>query len=61
MKLKLMELKKIEINYEMGIPKIDMKIKGYKNPKIIDLNEYSVLFELLYSLASMKIEYFTDA
>lgn len=45
----------------MGIPKIDMKIKGYKNPKIIDLNEYSVLFELLYSLASMKIEYFTDA
>ena len=60
-KLKLMELKKIEINYEMGIPKIDMKIKGYKNPKIIDLNEYSVLFELLYSLASMKIEYFTDA
>ena len=38
-----------------------MKIKGYKNPKIIDLNEYSVLFELLYSLASMKIEYFTDA
>ena len=46
-KLKLMELKKIEINYEMGIPKIDMKIKGYKNPKIIDLNEYSVLFELL--------------
>ena len=25
-KLKLMELKKIEINYEMGIPKIDMKI-----------------------------------
>lgn len=60
-KLKLMELKKIEINYEMGIPKIDMKIKGYKNPKIIDLNEYSVLFEVLYSLASMKIEYFTDA
>lgn len=60
-KLKLMELKKIEINYEMGIPKIDMKIKEYKNPKIIDLNEYSVLFELLYSLASMKIEYFTDA
>lgn len=60
-KLKLMELKKIEINYEMGIPKIDMKIKGYKNPKIIDLNEYSVLFELLYSLASMKMEYFTDA
>ena len=60
-KLKLMELKKIEINYEMGIPKIDMKIKGYKNPKIIDLNEYSVLFELLYRLASMKIEYFTDA
>ncbi len=60
-KLKLMELKKIEINYEMGIPKIDMKIKGYENPKIIDLNEYSVLFELLYSLASMKIEYFTDA
>ena len=60
-KLKLMELKKIEINYEMGIPKIDIKINGYKNPKIIDLNEYSVLFELLYSLASMKIEYFTDA
>ena len=60
-KLKVMELKKIDINFEMGIPKIDMKIKGYKNPKRIDLNEYSVLFELLYSLASMKIEYFTDA
>lgn len=60
-KLKLMELKKIEINYEMGIPKIDMKIKGYKNPKIIDLNEYSILFEMLYNIASMKIEYFTDA
>jgi len=59
--LRILELKKIDVDFEMGIPKINMKIKGYKNTKIIDLNEYSILFELLYSLASMKIEYFTDA
>lgn len=60
-KLKVMELKKIDVDFEMGIPKIDMKIKGYKNTKRIDLNEYSILFEMLYNLASMKIEYLTDA
>lgn len=59
--LRILELKKIDVDFEMGIPKINMKIKGYKNTKRIDLNEYSILFELLYSLASMKIEYFTDA
>lgn len=60
-KLKVMELKKIDVDFEMGIPKINMKIKGYKNIKRIDLNEYSILFEMLYNLASIKIEYFTDA
>lgn len=60
-KLKVMELKKIDVDFEMGIPKINMKIKGYKNTKRIDLNEYSILFEMLYNLASMKIEYLTDA
>ena len=59
--LRILELKKMDVDFEMGIPKINMKIKGYKNTKRIDLNEYSILFELLYSLASMKIEYFTDA
>lgn len=59
--LRILELKKIDVDFEMGIPKINMKIKEYKNTKRIDLNEYSILFELLYSLASMKIEYFTDA
>ena len=59
--LRILELKKIDVDFEMGIPKINMKIKGYKNTKRIDLNEYSILFELLYSLASMKIEYFRDA
>ena len=29
--------------------------------KKIELNENSVLFEMLYNIASMKIEYFTDA
>lgn len=60
-KLRLLELSKVDTEYEMGIPKINMKIKGYKKIKRIDLNEYSILFELLYSLSSMKIEYFTDA
>lgn len=59
-KLRLMELKKIDVYFEMGIPKLNMKIKGY-NTKRVDINEYSILFELLYNLASMKIEYFTDA
>ena len=59
--LRILELKKIDVYFEMGIPKINMKIKGYKNIKRIDLNEYSILFEMLYNLASMKIEYFTDA
>ena len=59
--LRILELKKIDVDFEMGIPKINMKIKGYKNIKRIDLNEYSILFEMLYNLASMKIEYFTDA
>lgn len=58
--LRLLELKKIDVDFDMRVPKINLKIKGYKT-KRIDLNEYSVLFELLYSLASMKIEYFTDA
>lgn len=60
-KLKVMELKKIDVDFEMGISKIDMKIKGYKNEKKIELNENSVLFEVLYNLVSMKIDYFTDA
>ena len=60
-KLKLMELKKIDVDFEMGIPKVSLKIKGFKGEKVIQLSEYSILFELLYSLASMKIEYFTDA
>lgn len=60
-KLRLLELKKIDVDFDMRVPKINLKIKGYKNEKKIELNENSVLFELLYSLASMKIEYFTDA
>ena len=45
----------------MGIPKVSLKIKGFKREKVIQLNEYSILFEMLYNLASMKIEYLTDA
>jgi hypothetical protein len=60
-KLRLLELKKIDVDFDMRVPKINLKIKGYKSEKKIELNENSVLFELLYSLASMKIEYFTDA
>ena len=59
--LRILELSKINTEYEMGIPKINLKIKGYKNEKKIELNENSVLFEMLYNIASMKIEYFTDA
>ena len=59
--LRILELSKINTEYEMGIPKINLKIKGYKNEKKIELNENSVLFEMLYKIASMKIEYFTDA
>lgn len=59
--LRILELSKINTEYEMGIPKINLKIKGYKNTKTIELNENSVLFEILYNIASMKIEYFTDA
>ena len=59
--LRILELSKINTEYEMGIPKINLKIKGYKNEKKIELNENSVLFEILYNIASMKIEYFTDA
>ena len=59
--LRILELSKINTEYEMGISKIDMKIKGYKKEKKIELNENSVLFEVLYNLVSMKIDYFTDA
>ena len=59
--LRILELSKINTEYEMGISKINLKIKGYKNEKKIELNENSVLFEMLYNIASMKIEYFTDA
>lgn len=59
--LRILELSKINTEYEMGIPKVSLKIKGYKNTKRIELNENSVLFYMLYNLASMKIEYFTDA
>ena len=60
-RLRVLELSKVDTEYEMGIPKINMKIKGYKNTKKIDISESSVLFYMLYNLASMKIEYFTDA
>lgn len=60
-KLRVLELSRINTEFEMGIPKVSLKIKGFKGEKVIQLNEYSILFELLYSLASMKIEYFTDA
>jgi hypothetical protein len=59
--LRILELSKINTEYEMGISKINMKIKGYKNEKKIELNENSALFEVLYNIASMKIDYFTDA
>ena len=59
--LRILELSKINTEYEMGIPKVSLKIKGYKNTKRIELNENSVLFEVLYNLVSMKIDYFTDA
>lgn len=59
--LRILELSKINTEYEMGIPKVSLRIKGFKGKKIIPLNESSVLFEMLYNLASMKIEYFTDA
>ena len=60
-KLRVLNLDRINTEFEMGIPKVNLKIKGFKGEKVIQLNEYSILFELLYSLASMKIEYFTDA
>ena len=60
-KLRVLNLDRINTEFEMGIPKVSLKIKGFKGEKVIQLNEYSILFELLYSLASMKIEYFTDA
>ena len=59
--LRVLNLDKINTEFEMGVQKISMKIKGFKGRKTIDLNESSVLFEMLYNLASMKIEYFTDA
>lgn len=59
--LRILELSKINTEYEMGISKINMKIKGYKNEKKLELNENSALFEILYNIASMKIDYFTDA
>lgn len=59
--LRALNLDKINTEFEMGVQKISMKIKGFKGRKTIDLNESSVLFEMLYNLASMKIEYFTDA
>ena len=60
-KLRVLELNMINTEFEMGIAKVSLKIKGFKGKKVIQLSEYSILFELLYSLASMKIEYFTDA
>lgn len=60
-KLRVLNLDRINTEFEMGIPKVNLKIKGFKGEKVIQLNEYSILFELLYSLASMKIESFTDA
>lgn len=59
--LRVLNLYKINTEFEMGVQKISMKIKGFKGRKTIDLNESSVLFEMLYSLASVKIDYFTDA
>ena len=59
-KLRVLELNRINTEFE-GIPKVILKIKGFKGEKVIQLSEYSILFELLYNLASMKIEYFTDA
>ena len=59
--LRVLNLDKINTEFEMGVQKISMKIKGFKGRKTIDLNESSVLFEMLYNLESMKIEYFTDA
>lgn len=59
--LRILELKKIDVDFDMRVAKINLKIKGYKNEKKIELNENSVLFEILYNIASMKIEYFTDA
>ena len=58
--LRVLNLDKINTEFEMGVQKISMKIKGFKGRKTIDLNESSVLFEMLYNLESMKIEYFTD-
>ena len=60
-KLRVLELNSINTEFEMGIPKVSLKIKGFKEEKVIQLNEYSILFEMLYNLASMKIEYLTDA
>ena len=59
--LRVLNLDKINTEFEMGVQKISMKIKGFKGRKTIDLNESSVLFEMLYNLEFMKIEYFTDA
>lgn len=59
--LRVLNLDRINTEFEMGIPKVSLKIKGFKGEKIIPLNKSSVLFEMVYNLASMKIEYFTDA
>ena len=57
--LNILKVRNIEIKDE--IEKINIKFNNYKKGIEIQLNQYSVLFEVLYSLASMKIEYFTDA
>ena len=57
--LNILKVRNIEIKDK--IEKIKIKFNNYKKGIEIQLNQYSVLFELLYSLASVKIAYFTDA
>ena len=57
--LNILKVRNIEIKDK--IEKIKIKFNNCKKGIEIQLNEYSVLFELLYSLASVKIDYFTDA
>lgn len=57
--LNILKVRNIEIKDK--IEKIEIKFNNYKKGIEIQLNQYSVLFELLYSLVSVKIDYFTDA
>ena len=54
-----MSQKDIANLFNVGVPAISKHLNNIFRDG--ELNENSVLFEILYNIASMKIEYFTDA